>query len=159
NDIIQIQGGQRWQIIGNRLGNHQFGAAQIFLSPSHDCSPGHPTRPVDSCPAGTRDNPISDVLIASNLLTSFPGARQSFAFRMRVETHCSAGSLPKNVEIVNNTILSGTSSSILLSPLYAGVDASARPLIANNVLALGFQCDDRARSVSNLIEGGAACDP
>jgi hypothetical protein len=74
--------------------------------------------------------------------------------------------VPRDVEIVNNTVLSGdlrpdhAAESIVLSPHYGGMASWNRPLVANNVVALqlapNLTCG-RSRSYANVVASGTAC--
>jgi hypothetical protein len=75
--------------------------------------------------------------------------------------------VPHDVEIINNTVLSGdtkpdhAADSIVLSPHYATLLPSQRPLIANNVfarqLAPDLVCGLARLSEKNVVELGTAC--
>jgi len=75
--------------------------------------------------------------------------------------------VPRDVTIVNNTILSGApkgghaESSIVLSPHLPAMRSSNRPVIANNVLAWLMDptlvCGRARESLHNVIASGTAC--
>jgi hypothetical protein len=75
--------------------------------------------------------------------------------------------IPRDVTIVNNTILSGApkgghaESSIVLSPHYSTMLSSNRPVIANNVLAWlmapALVCGLARDSLHNVVGAGTAC--
>jgi len=75
--------------------------------------------------------------------------------------------VPHDVDIINNTILSGSprpdhdSLSIVVSHRYLGLKRAWRPLIANNILGKQLSpnlvCPRVRRSSHNVVERGAAC--
>jgi hypothetical protein len=75
--------------------------------------------------------------------------------------------VPHDVDIINNTILSGSprpdhdSLSIVVSHRYLGLKRAWRPLIANNILGKQLSpnlvCPRLRRSTHNVIEQGVAC--
>jgi hypothetical protein len=130
NDFIQIMGGGPWLIARNHFGPRRFGAAQVFVN------------------AGRRndDNPIEGVTIASNLFTG----DMAFAIHIGGET--------AQVSVVNNTILSGHKSAIRLSDSLTLRPEAERPLVANNVVAVGSErlCEG-ARTEANVFLEGTPC--
>jgi hypothetical protein len=76
--------------------------------------------------------------------------------------------VPHDVDIINNTILSGSprpghdSLSIVVSHRYLGLRRAWRPLIANDILGKQLSpklvCPRLRRSSHNVIEQGVACD-
>jgi hypothetical protein len=107
NDLMQIMGGSHYQIVGNHFGARSAGAAQLFIASGEN----------------GRSAP-DEVYVANN---TFDGGHMTYAIRVMSQP------LPTNVEIVNNTVLTGDTASILLDSHFANVDPSARPLIANNI--------------------------
>jgi hypothetical protein len=138
NDLIQIMGGGPWTIVGNRFGQRQGGAAQIFVSPG----------------IRNRSNAIHDVSILSNLFTG----KMGFALQVAGGQKSGIGP-PINVRIVNNTILSGTQSALRLSDTFGALEPAKRPLVANNIFAVsnGGFCR-QARVFKNLVEKGRPCE-
>jgi hypothetical protein len=137
NDLIQILGGGPWTIVGNRFGEREFGAAQIYINPG----------------LGNSSNPIHDVKILSNI---FHG-EMAYAIRLGVGQQSDVGA-PRGVLIANNTILSGRLSAIWLNDPWASAPLEKRPVIANNILAVSAPAlCSRARTFSNLAFKGVAC--
>jgi Right handed beta helix region len=137
NDHIHITGGGPWTIVGNRFGDQKEGAAMVYANPTiHE-----------------QARPIHDLLIASNLFTGVGG----IAIRVGVGGKSPAPP-PRNVRIVNNTVLSGLRGAVLLHDPWATVPAFKRPLVANNILSLvdAGNCG-RGRFVSNLVLKGPSC--
>lgn len=137
NDLIHIMGGGPWTIVGNRFGTYEVGAAQVYANPGL-----------------TNENaPIHDLLIASNIFTGEAG----LAIRIGVG-QVSQTPPPKNVRIVNNTILSGRLSALLLVPLWDQSPLAERPLVANNILgSLNASNCSRGRFVRNLVLRAPSC--
>lgn len=137
NDLIQIMGGGPWTITDDLFGPHEFGAAQVYVNPNpHNAS-----------------NPIHDITIASNIFNGSSG----YAIRIGVGSASAVGR-PTGVKIVNNTIMSGRLSSILLLPGWASSAPAAQPIVANNILALqaAGQCALATWS-RNLNLSGSPC--
>jgi hypothetical protein len=137
NDLIQVMGGGPWTISANRFGMRQGGAAQVYVNP------------------GIRNTtkPIHDVTIASNIFTG------TMAFALFVAGGQKSGiGAPRNVRIVNNTILSGSQSAVRLSDAFRTLAPDERPIVANNIFAVsnGALCGAAAMS-RNLIEKGRGC--
>jgi hypothetical protein len=139
NDIIQVMGGGPWTIVGNRFGDSQGGGGALFVSLGRN----------------NEDNPIHDVLIASNVFT---GAVRHFAVNVTGDEAAPAG-LISGITIVNNTILSGQTAALSLSPAWATLPESQRPLVANNVFGRLRNKDicERGRFVSNVVVVGSTC--
>lgn len=139
NDIIQVMGGGPWTIVGNRFGDSQGGGGALFVSLGRN----------------NADNPIHDVMIASNVFT---GEVRHFAVSIAGEEAAPAG-LISNISIVNNTILSGNNAAIALDAAWATVPAEQRPLVANNVFGRLRNRDvcDRGRFVANVVVRGSTC--
>jgi hypothetical protein len=137
NDLIQIMGGGPWTLVGNRFGDYEAGAAQVYVNPSL-----------------TNDTkPIHDVLIASNIFAGNGGQ----AIRIGVGQK-SATPPPKNVRIVNNTILSGRRDTLFLTDPWAQIPLGEGPLVANNILmSLNPSICGRGRLVRNLVLRRPSC--
>jgi hypothetical protein len=139
NDLIQITGGGPWAISDNRFGNHDHGAAAVWMRPG----------------LHNDGKPIHDVSIVSNL---FLAAGSTFLYAVRVGDNPGPIGLPTNLSIVNNTILTGRLSGIRLGEGYGLLPEEARPIVANNVLAsfsrrnCGF-----GRFEDNVMEHGPGC--
>jgi hypothetical protein len=137
NDLIQIMGGGPWTMVGNRFGELDAGAAQIYINP-------HPRNDT---------NPIHDVRIVSNVFTG----DMYFAVRLGVGRRSVVGA-PRNVSVINNTILSGRASAVFLTRGWQELRLEQRPLLANNIFAIqGPSVCARARTSSNLILQGRPC--
>jgi hypothetical protein len=136
NDLVQIMGGSHWTITDNHFGARRVGAGQIWMKPT----PGSPG--------------IDDVYIANNLFDGDP-----MAYAVRIADDITPGlQPPTRVVIVNNTIESGTISSVRLSDRYSRLPLLARPLVANNILAtLTPKNCSLGRFDSNLTQTGSAC--
>jgi len=139
NDIVQVMGGGPWTIVGNRFGESQGGGGALFVSLGNN----------------NADNPIRDVMIASNVFTGFV---RHFAVNVTGERAAPAG-LISNVSIVNNTILSGNTAAISLASAWATVPVEQRPLVANNVFGRLRNRDicNRGRFVANVVVRGSTC--
>lgn len=137
NDLIHIQGGGPWRIVGNRFGDYKAGAAQVYANPG----------------LSNHANPIHDLLIASNVFVGEAGVAIRLGIGKRSRT-----APPKNVRVVNNTILSGRLTAVLIPDTWDGVPLEQRPLVANNVLGhLNPGNCERGRFVSNLVLRGTPC--
>jgi hypothetical protein len=139
NDIIQVMGGGPWTIVGNRFGDSEGGGGALFVSLGRN----------------NEDNPIHDVLIASNVFT---GAVRHFAVNVTGDEAAPAG-LISGITIVNNTILSGQTAAISLAAAWATLPEARRPLVANNVFGRLRNRDicDRGRFIANVVVVGSAC--
>jgi hypothetical protein len=137
NDLVHIMGGGPWTIVGNRFGDYKEGAAQVYANPSQ---------------VNTSD-PIHDLLIASNIFAATSGG---VAIRIGVGGR-SPTPAPANIRIVNNTILSGKLTALLLPSSWDPIPASKHPLVANNILSSVNTSCSRARFVRNLLLRGPAC--
>ena len=139
NDLIQILGGGPWTIERNHFGVRANGAAQIYVDPRHG-------------PRGA----AHDLRIESNVFT---GMNNDMYFAIQLRTPAeSAMTLPADVAIVNNTIISANAAAIVLADEYAKIPAGQRPLVENNVL--GLQKRDLctlARTRTNVVEKGDTC--
>jgi hypothetical protein len=133
NDLMQIMGGGHYQIVGNHFGARSAGAAQLFIASGEGKNPTAP----------------DDLYVANN---TFDGGHMTYAIRvMQVP-------LPTNVRIVNNTVLTGDTASILLDPHYASLPVSSRPLIANNIFNKTTKVNcPLAQWTSNVSKTGYGC--
>jgi hypothetical protein len=139
NDLIQILGGGPWTIERNHFGVRANGAAQIYVDPR-------------SGPRG----PAHDLLIESNLFT---GSNPDMYFAIQLRTPAeSQMTLPSDVTIVNNTIVSANAAAIVVADEYAKVPEAQRPLIENNILNLQkHDLCQLARTRTNVVESGSTC--
>jgi hypothetical protein len=139
NDLVQVLGGGPWTIVGNRFGERNVGAAQIYINPNRN----------------NVSNPIHDVKILSNI---FHG-EMNYAIRLGTGEKSDVGA-PRGILIANNTILSGRLSAIWLTDPWENASLERRPVIANNILAVSAPAlCSRAHTVSNLVVKGVACAP
>jgi hypothetical protein len=145
-DHIELFAGERLLVDSNRFGAYRIGGAQLYIA-----------------------NQVDYARIVNNLFVGtdpqVPGHRSRFA--LVVGTRINRR-VPRHVEIVNNTILTGAgvaryADSIRVSHHYGDVPHAARPLVANNVIAVykpnNWACRGARRSVRNVILRGAACSP
>jgi hypothetical protein len=137
NDLIQISGGGPWLIQNNRFGEREGGAASIFISPG----------------VGNTDNPIHDVKIVSNVLSSTTGR---YAIKLKGGAAVSRG-LIRDVRIVNNTIWSGTLAALVIEAGWETLGTAQRPLVANNIfLNMSANTCPRGVFVANVVKLGHA---
>jgi hypothetical protein len=135
NNLIQIMGGGPWTITRNTFGEASGGGASVFISTGRT----------------NTSHRIHDVTVASNVFPNVGGRSGLIGVRV------SAGGAPRNVSIVNNTILFGKSSGVVIVPQWASQPRTARPLVANNILARSNGTDCIARTSHNLVEQGRRC--
>jgi hypothetical protein len=144
-DLVQLFAGRALVVADNYFGLYRKGAAQLYLT-----------------------NAIDQAWIVNNVFVGtdprFPG------YHARVALIIGAWGtprVPRNVRVLNNTILTGAPridgylGSIRMSSAYADVLRRRRPVLANNVIALlgvpGHVCKQLRASVSNLILKGRRC--
>jgi hypothetical protein len=146
-DLVQLFAGQWLRVERNHFGVYKFGGAQLYLT-----------------------GPVDHVSIASNVFVGrdprVPGYRSRTALVIGAK---SSDRLPRFVEVVNNTILTGArridgyAGSLRMSRAYryGGYSRRERPLIANNVIGLlqtwGRVCFGARGSVSNVVVHGHRC--
>jgi Right handed beta helix region len=146
-DLIALFAGRWLRVERNYFGVYKYGGAQLYLT-----------------------GPIHHVSIANNLFVGtdprLPGYRSRMAIIVGAK---SSDHLPRFVEIVNNTILTGFKrvdgyeGSVRISRAYryGGYRRRVRPLIVNNVIALlrtyGRVCLGVRGSISNVIVRGHRC--
>ena len=146
-DLIALFAGRRLRVEGNHFGVYKYGGAQLYLT-----------------------GPVDHVSISNNLFVGtdprLPAYRSRVAILVGVK---GSERLPRFVEIVNNTILTGFrridgyegSLRISRAYRYGGYSRRERPLIANNVIALlktyGRVCFGARASLSNIIVRGHRC--
>jgi hypothetical protein len=138
-DLVQVMSGQHILVAGNRFGYREKGAAQLFISPAH------------------KGATIDDVTAVNNLFWPGSGPHEMLS-AIRVGAHLKGASLPTHVKIISNTVMTGVTSSINLDNGYAGISATSRPLIADNIMLnlMPIQCQN-AQWVDNLAETGTGC--
>jgi hypothetical protein len=144
-DLVQLFAGRGLVVEGNHFGLYRKGAAQLYLT-----------------------NAVDNARIENNIFTGtdprFPGYHARVAL---IVGAWGTPRVPRDVRILNNTILTGAPridgylGSIRMSSAYADVLRRRRPVLANNVIALlgvpGHVCKQLRASVSNLILKGRRC--
>jgi hypothetical protein len=146
-DLIALFAGRWLRIEGNYFGVYKYGGAQVYLT-----------------------GPVDHVSVANNLFVGtdarLPGYRSRIALIVGAK---GSERLPRFVEIVNNTIMTGFkridgyegSLRISRAYRYGGYSRRERPLIVNNVIALlrtyGRVCFGVRGSLSNVIVRGHGC--
>src|SRR4051812_5201496 len=144
-DLIELFNADGMVVTRNVFGVSQGGGAQLNLATADDN-----VRIVDNL--FLRDDPRAQGVVPR--VAILVGTRTS-------------PRIPRGVSIVNNTILSGApkgghaQSSIVLTPHYAEMLSSNRPVIANNVLAWlmvpALVCGLARDSLHNVVVAGTAC--
>jgi Right handed beta helix region len=146
-DLVQLFAGKWLHVERNHFGVYKFGGAQLYLT-----------------------GPVDHVSIANNVFVGIdpriPGYRSRTALVIGAK---GSDRLPRFVEVVNNTILTGATrtdgyaGSLRMSRAYRyGVySRRERPLIVNNVIGLlrtwGRVCLGVRGSISNVVVRGHRC--
>jgi hypothetical protein len=146
-DLIELFAGRWLRVERNHFGVYKYGGAQLYLT-----------------------GPIEHVSIANNVFVGtdprLPGYRSRMALIIGAK---GSDRLPRFVEVVNNTILTGFkridgyAGSLRISRAYryGGYSRRVRPLIVNNVIALlrtyGRVCLGVRGSISNVVVRGHRC--
>jgi hypothetical protein len=146
-DLIALFAGRWLRVEANYFGVYKYGGAQLYLT-----------------------GPVDHVLITNNVFVGtdprLPGYRSRIALIIGAK---GSDRLPRFVEVVNNTILTGFKridgyeGSLRISRAfrYGGYSRRERPVIANNVIALlrtyGRVCLGVRGSLSNVIVRGHGC--
>jgi hypothetical protein len=149
NDLVQLFAGKWLRVERNHFGVYKFGGAQLYLT-----------------------GPIDHVSIANNVFVGtdprVPGYRSRTALVIGAR---SSDRLPRFVEVVNNTIMTGArridgyAGSLRMSRAYryGGYSRRERPLLVNNVIGLlrtwGRVCFGARGSISNVVIHGHKCSP
>lgn len=146
-DLIALFAGRGLRIERNYFGVYKYGGAQVYLT-----------------------GPVDHVSIANNLFVGQDRRLPSYRARMAIIVGAKGSDrLPRFVEIVNNTILTGFkridgyegSLRISRAYRYGGYSRRERPLVANNVIALlrtwGRVCFGARGSISNVVIRGRRC--
>ena len=136
NDFIQIGAGGPWTIDGNWFGVRTGGAASIWLDPInggliHDA--------VDR--EQRRHGPL----------------RGSVRRHLRGRGRTSAALLPRNIAVINNTVISGLANSLRFGRAYATLPIEQRPLVVANTGERLVDMCGRIRSGHNVFGVGQAC--
>jgi hypothetical protein len=146
-DLIELFAGRWLRVERNHFGVYKYGGGQLYLT-----------------------GPIDHVSIANNVFVGtdprVPGYRSRMALIIGAK---GSDRLPRFVEVVNNSILTGFkridgyAGSLRISRAYryGGYSRRERPLIVNNVIALlrtyGRVCFGARGSISNVIVSGHRC--
>jgi hypothetical protein len=146
-DLVQLFAGKWLRVEGNHFGVYKFGGAQLYLT-----------------------GPVDHVSIANNVFVGsdprVPGYRSRTALVIGAK---SSKRLPRFVEVVNNTILTGATridgyaGSLRMSRAYryGAYSRRERPLVVNNVIGLlrtwGRVCLGARGSISNVVVRGHKC--
>jgi hypothetical protein len=146
-DLVQLFAGKWLRVEGNHFGVYKFGGAQLYLT-----------------------GPVDHVSIANNVFVGtdrrVPGYRSRTALVIGAK---GSDRLPRFVEVVNNTILTGArridgyAGSLRMSRAYryGGYSRRERPLLVNNVIGLlrtwGRVCFGARGSISNVVVRGHRC--
>jgi hypothetical protein len=148
-DLVQLFMGRWLRVERNHFGVYKYGGAQLHLT-----------------------GPVDHVLVANNVFVGTDPRVPGYRSRMALIVG-SKGSdrLPRFVEVVNNTILTGFrridgyAGSLRISRAYryGGYSRRERPLVVNNVIGLlqtwGRVCFGARGSVSNVVLRGHRCSP
>jgi hypothetical protein len=138
NDFIQIGAGGPWLIDANWFGVRTNGAASIWLDPING-------------------GLIHDAVISNNVVTGHNAGQYVGIFVGGDGT--AAALLPRNVSVINNTVISGLSNSLRFGRAYATLPLEQRPLVVNNTGERLLDMCDRIRSSHNVFDTGQACTP
>jgi hypothetical protein len=146
-DLIELFAGRWLRVERNHFGVYKYGGAQLYLT-----------------------GPIDHVSIANNVFVGTDPRLPAYRARMALIIGAKGSDrLPRFVEVLNNTILTGFkridgyAGSVRISRAYryGGYSRRARPLVANNVIALlrtyGRVCLGARGSISNVILRGHRC--
>jgi hypothetical protein len=136
NDFIQIGAGGPWTIDGNWFGVRTGGAASIWLDPING-------------------GLIHDAVIENNVVTGHFAGQYVGIFVGGDGT--STALLPRNITVINNTVISGLSNSLRFGRGYATLPLEQRPLVVNNTGERLLEMCDRIRSGHNVFGVGQAC--
>ena len=119
-DLVQLFGGRRLRVEGNRFGVYREGGAQLYMT-----------------------NAVDYALVVNNVFVGIDRRVPGYHARMGVVIGAKRSKrLPHYARIVNNTILTGArrrdgyAGSIRMSSRYGRVPRWMRPVVANNVLGL-----------------------
>ena len=136
NDFIQIGAGRPWTIDANWFGVRTGGAASIWLDPING-------------------GLIHDAVISNNVVTGHHAGQYVGIFVGGDGTPASL--LPRNIAVINNTVISGLSNSLRFGRAYATLPLEQRPLVVNNTGERLLSMCDRIRSGHNVFAVGQAC--
>ncbi len=144
-DLVQIFGGRGLLVRGNTFGVYRRGAAQLYIT-----------------------NRMRRVRIVNNVFLGTDPRVPGYHARVAMVIGSAATKhVPRGVRIINNTILTGSrridgyEGSIRMTNQYGAVPKSARPVLANNVIAVlkdpNQVCSELLESTSNVILDGEGC--
>jgi hypothetical protein len=136
DDFVQIGGGGPWTIDANWMGVRTNGAASIWIDPING-------------------GQIHDVVISNNVVTGHEAGQYVGIFVGGDST--SAALLPRNVTVINNTVISGLATSLRFGDAYTTLPVEQRPLVVNNTGERLFGQCDRIRTSHNVFAAGEAC--
>jgi hypothetical protein len=144
-DMIELFLANGMVVRDNIFGVNQFGGAQLYMALA-----------------------VDHVRVLDNLFLASDPRAPTVVPRAGILVGTKAAlRVPHDVDIINNTILSGSprpdhdSLSIVVSHRYLGLRRARQPLIANNVLgkqlSANLVCPRLRRSSHNVVEQGVAC--
>jgi Right handed beta helix region len=142
-DMIELFLANGMVVRDNIFGVNQFGGAQLYMALA-----------------------VDHVRVLDNLFRASDPRAPTVVPRAGILVGTKAAlRVPHDVDIINNTILSGSpfhgSLSIVVSHRYLGLKRAWRPLVANNILGKQLSpnlvCPRLRRSTHNVIEQGVAC--
>ena len=146
-DLIQLFAGKGLRVERNHFGVYKYGGGQLSLT-----------------------GPVDNVSIANNVFVGTDSRLPGYRARMAIIIGAKGSDrLPRFVEVVNNTILTGFkridgyAGSLRISRAYryGGYSRRERPLIANNVIGLlrtwGRVCFGARGSIRNVVVSGHRC--
>jgi hypothetical protein len=146
-DLVQLFAGKWLRVERNHFGVYKYGGAQLSLT-----------------------GPVDHVSIANNVFVGTDPRVPGYSSRMALVIGVKGSArLPRFVEVVNNTILTGFkridgySGSLRMSRAYryGGYSRRERPLLVNNVIGLlrtwGRVCYGARGSISNVVLRGRRC--
>lgn len=146
-DLVQLFAGKLLRVERNHFGVYKYGGAQLSLT-----------------------GPVDNVLIANNVFVGTDPRVPGYQARMALIIGAKGSDrLPRFVEVVNNSILTGFkridgyAGSLRMSRAYryGGYSRRERPLIVNNIIGLlrtwGRVCFGARGSISNVVIRGRRC--
>jgi hypothetical protein len=146
-DLVQLFAGKWLRVELNHFGVYKFGGAQLYLT-----------------------GPVDHVSIANNVFVGTDPRVPRYRSRTALVIGAKGSDrLPRFVEVVNNTILTGATridgyaGSLRMSRAYryGGYSRRERPLVVNNVIGLlrtwGRVCFGARGSISNVVIRGHRC--
>jgi len=146
-DLVQLFAGRWLRVERNHFGVYKYGGAQLSLT-----------------------GPVDHVSIANNVFVGTDSRVPGYQARMALIIGAKGSDrLPRFVEVVNNSILTGFrridgyAGSLRMSRAYryGGYSRRERPLLVNNVIGLlrtwGRVCLGARGSISNVVVRGHRC--